>query len=363
MPRHAPTPEMLTFASKLGGVLVRDAELPFGRHVTADPAFAFALQLLEDFSGTRNADGLTFQSDVQMLDSVAAYAMTGHVRGRFCIGVTAGYTARIAEISGAVIQVLCMGLDSGRQTLLGLANAAFQAPKAHSQPDTSFTQSFDVLVRSLHGAGHSSKHLYLSNLLLLFALLREIRYAVDGHVLYLARANKLTARERGTLQSFAALDVDCDAFGFVVTNLLRELPIFNVTDRDFTTTARLTAFQLGIMLLAAVETDPTTRIDGRFGELTSTDRAINFTSLPVRLAMAMPESWDELLDIQAHLSRTLSAIASMEPRLQAIASPLDGEAVERHERMAERLMASSAVRQARSVMSGLVFAPKTMPVG
>jgi hypothetical protein len=30
--------------------------------------------------------------------------------------------------------------------------------------------------------------------------------------------------------------------------------------------------------------------------------------------------------------------------------------------MAEQLMASSAVRQAQSVMSGLVFAPRTMPV-
>lgn len=361
MPRHTPTPEMLTFAANLGGVIVRDAELPFGRHVAADPAFAFALQILEDFSGARNADGLTFRSDLQMLDSLAPYAMTGYVRGRFCIGVTAGYIARIAEISGAVIQILFMGVDSARQAIIDVATAGARLQCADLQPDAGATRSFDVLVRSLHGAGHISKHLYLTNILLLFALLREIRFAVDGHLLYRVKASELAAQERAPLESFGALDVDSDAFGFVVTNLVRGLSIFDVT--DFTTTERLRAFQLGVMMLATVETDQATRSDGRFGELTSAARVINFTNLLTRLAMAVPEFWDELLDIQTHLSPTLSSIASIEPRLQAVASPLDRGAVAKHERMAEKLMESSAVRHSRSVMSGLAFAPRTMPVG
>jgi hypothetical protein len=60
---------------------------------------------------------------------------------------------------------------------------------------------------------------------------------------------------------------------------------------------------------------------------------------------------------------TLRSIASIEPRLQAIASPLDREAVASHEPMAEQLMAASAAWQARSVMSDLTFAPKAMPAG
>lgn len=353
MPRFAPTPEMLDFASAFGGVLVRDASIAFGRLLGADPALAFGLDLLEDFDGVRNAEGLIFRSDLQLLDSTAPMVVSGLANGRFCVGVSAGYTARVAEVSAAAVHLSLLGVDSALRSIPDIGDIG-------SRYLTSIEPALDALLRPLHRAGHSQKQVYLSNLMVVFGLVREIRAIVDGHVPHAARSRHLSSSSRARLQSFQALDVDCDAFAFVLMNLLRGLPFFEVAAEGFSNADRVRAFQLAVMLLSCIETEGTPGA-ACFGELTGADRVINFANLPVHLAMALPDAWDTLVGLERGLQPTARALAASAPIFAPMAAPGAREERARHERWSEELMGSSDVRRARSSFARFAFAPKNMP--
>jgi hypothetical protein len=155
MPNATPTPEMVEFARPLGGVVIRDADLPFGRVVGADPALAFAAQLLEDFEGVRNEEGCAFRSELQMFDTAAPVAIGGFAKGRFCLGVTAGYTARLAEISAAVVHILCLGVDSAVRSIPDLGSIGSQFMGGDSSARARRAGGFEGLIRPLFEAATS----------------------------------------------------------------------------------------------------------------------------------------------------------------------------------------------------------------
>jgi hypothetical protein len=314
------------------------------------------LRLLEEFEGIGNAEGLVFRSDLQLLKSKAPIVLSGLVNRRFCIGVSAGYTARVIELSCAAIHLSFLGVDSALRSIPNLRHIGSQ----FLQREASRGSRLESLLRPLREAGLVPKQIYLSNLMGLFAIVREIRAIVNGHVGYGSIATGLAAPSRARLQAFRALEVDCDAFGFVLINLLRGRPFFDVQTENFSTADRIRAFQLGVLMLSCIETEGTPGATS-FGGLTSADRVINFASQPLRLAMAMPEDWDTLVGLDRELKPIGLALAASAPSLAPMSSPWEREDVARHNSMAEGLMGSAEVRRAQSSLARFGFAPKNMP--
>jgi hypothetical protein len=351
---------MRSLAEPLGGVLVRDAEAPFGSHPFTDPAYEIALMMLADFEGSRNAEGLAFRSDLQIIDNLEPGTMVRHAGGRFCIGIHFGMGERIVEIAAAVTQLLYLGMPSA-QAMPELARLGshflLQEPADLSARHLANMQR---LMTPLLDAGHGPKHVYIANLLLLFVILKEIRRATDGFCLYLDRRREQGGADEPLVQSHADLETDSIAFATIATNLLRGLPFFDVDAEDWSQLDRLKAFALSVLLLANTEPDPAGLDLGASDSPLVLDRIINFTYLPERLVAGMPESAEEVTIMQGELGALLYALAEADPVFRRLAAPLSSEALERHERVAARLTNAAQVQNAQLALSRLAFAPKKL---
>jgi hypothetical protein len=360
MPKTPATPEMRSLAEPLGGVLVRDAEAPFGSHPFTDPAYEIALMMLADFEGSRNAQGLGFRSDLQIIDNLEPGTLVEYAGQRFCIGIHFGVGERIVEIAAAVTQLLYLGLPSA-QAMPELARLGSHFLQSASLPEDPADLSSRHLVNMqrllapLIDAGHGPKHVYIANLLLLFVILKQIRRATDGFCLYLAEASPA---DRPLLHAYADLETDSIAFATIATNLLRGLPFFDVDAADWSQIERLEAFGLGVLLLANTASDPAGL------DLSSTDaplvldRIINFTYLPERIIANMPEAAEDVTIMQGELGALLYALAEADPAFRRLAAPLSSDALTRHERVVERLSSAGEVQRAQAALGRLAFAPK-----